>query len=158
MFGFFKRFTYPERTFPTYDAAVGGQIVVLELSRFSLLPKREMSCMGFRRMRVQPEAWNCDCAYREGRKGFLGLERRQGISWCISGTPHTSRQQPHSKQPTACNPYLRRIEGHARTTSRQSDGCCALDVRGSQERRKREDQGSVKKKGKADIILKVQDI
>jgi hypothetical protein len=42
MFGFL--FTYPEWSIPTCNAAVRGQVVVLETSCFSILQKRHMSC------------------------------------------------------------------------------------------------------------------
>jgi hypothetical protein len=40
----FCQLTYPERSFPTYDAAVRGQDMVLALSCFSAHQKRRMPC------------------------------------------------------------------------------------------------------------------
>ena len=40
----FQEFTYPDSPFPTHDAAVCGQIAVLELAYFSILQKRRISC------------------------------------------------------------------------------------------------------------------
>lgn len=37
-------FTYPERSFPAHDAAVRFQIMVLELSCFSILQRQHMAC------------------------------------------------------------------------------------------------------------------